>query len=77
MSNPTDTRPNGAPEAPTSIEFKRKAAEQGRDQNELQIPDADPKETTITSAVVLGAAAESPDAYEHLPPDRKAILQIF
>lgn len=76
MSNPTDTRPNGAPEAPTSIEFQRKAAEQGRDQNELQIPDADPKETTITSAVVLGAAAESPDAYEHLPPDRKAMLQM-
>lgn len=72
MANPTDKRPIGAPEAPTSIEAKRQASER----KELPIPNADPKETTITSAVALGAASESPDAYESLPPDRKAMLQM-
>ncbi|MCX6735075.1 MAG: ATP-binding protein [Candidatus Peregrinibacteria bacterium] len=76
MANPTDKRPTGAPEAPTSLEEQRRAAEQGRDQKELQIPDADPKETIITSTVALSAAAESPDSYENLPADRKAMLQM-
>jgi hypothetical protein len=76
MSNPTDTRSNGAPEAPTSLEAQKRAAKQGRSPDELPLPPLDPKETTIQAAVALGTAAESPDAYENLPPDRKAMLQM-
>ncbi len=76
MANPTDNRSKGAPEAPTSLEALKKINEQGKTPDELQLPSVDPSETTITSAIALGAAAESPDAYENLPPDRKAMLQM-